>query len=99
AESFSPTTVAAGVKSTLTFSINNPYPSAINASFTDTLPANLVVASTPNVVNGCGGSVTATMGSSSISYSNSNLSSGQCTIKVDVQASTDGLFCNSAQIK
>jgi hypothetical protein len=99
AESFNPTKVAVCVTSTITFGINNPYASAINASFTDTLPTNLVVASTPNVVNGCGGSVTATAGSSAISYSNSNLSSGQCTIKVDVQASTDGLFCNSAQIK
>jgi CSLREA domain-containing protein len=61
-KSFSPTTVAVNAPSIVTFSITNGNSVTIDASFTDTLPTNLVVAATPNVVNGCGGTVTATAG-------------------------------------
>src|SRR5205807_7425707 len=57
-KSFSPTTVAINAPSTLTFSVNNPNVIAVDASFTDTLPANLVVATTPNATNTCGGTFT-----------------------------------------
>ena len=54
-KSFNPTTVATNVSSTLTFTVNNPNVIPVDASFTDTLPAGLVVAATPGVTNTCTG--------------------------------------------
>jgi len=78
AKSFSPTTVAVNAPSTVTFSISNgnAVGVTIHANFTDTLPANSVVDSTPNVVNGCGGTVTAVAGSGTISFTNAALAAG-----------------------
>ena len=61
-KSFSPTTVAVNASSTLSIAINNGNTVAVDAGFTDTLPAGLVVAGTPAVTNTCGGTVTATTG-------------------------------------
>jgi len=98
-KSFNPTTIAVNAASTVTFSITNGNTVAINASFTDTLPANLVVATTPTVVNGCGGTVTATAGSGTISFSNpAALAVGTCAITVHVQGTTDGVFSNSVTV-
>ena len=97
-ESFNPTTVAVNTPSTITFTVVNGNIVTINASFTDTLPTNLVVAATPNVVNGCGGTVTATARSGTISFSNPSLPVGTCTILVNVQGTTDGVFNNSVTI-
>jgi hypothetical protein len=72
---------------------------AINASFTDTLPAGLVVAATPNVVNNCGGSVTAAAGATSIGFSNSSsLVVGTCTILINVTPAVDNAYSNSVTI-
>ncbi|HYL76326.1 MAG TPA: Ig-like domain repeat protein [Bryobacteraceae bacterium] len=110
AKSFSPktiqTTAGTGVTvSTITFAINNPNSVPINASFTDNLPTNigvgpgnLVVATTPSVVNTCGGSVTATAGSSSITFSNATLPAGACNVQVNVQSSVDNAYTNSVTI-
>ena len=97
-ESFNPATAGVNTPSTLTFSIVNGNIVTINASFTDTLPTNLVVAATPNVVNGCGGVVTATAGAGTISFSNPSLPLATCTILVNVQGTTDGVFSNSVTI-
>jgi hypothetical protein len=100
------TTAGTGTKvSTITFSIVNPNTVAINASFTDTLPTgvgtvpgSLVVAGTPNIVNGCGGTASATAGSGSISFTNASLAVGTCTVKVDVQSAVDNIYSNSVTI-
>jgi uncharacterized repeat protein (TIGR01451 family) len=97
-KSFSPTTVAVGAPSTLTFNVNNPNGIAVDASFTDSLPAGLVVSATPGVSNTCGGTVTATAGASSISFSNATLPIGACTITAKVAGSTDGVFNNTVTI-
>jgi fimbrial isopeptide formation D2 family protein/uncharacterized repeat protein (TIGR01451 family) len=97
-KSFSPTTVATNTPSTITFSITNGNTVTIDSSFADALPAGLVVATTPNVVNGCGGSVTATAGTGTISFANAALPVGTCTIKVDVQSATDNIYSNSVTI-
>jgi uncharacterized repeat protein (TIGR01451 family) len=97
-KSFNPITVAVNASSTVTFSIINGNTVAINGSFTDTLPTNLVVAPTPGVVNSCGGTVTATAGSGLISFSNAALAVGTCAISVSVQGTTDGVFNNSVTI-
>jgi uncharacterized repeat protein (TIGR01451 family) len=98
AKSFNPSTVATNTPSTITFSITNGNTVTINSSFTDSLPTNLVVATTPSVVNNCGGTVTATAASGSISFSNAALAVGTCTIQVNVQGTTDGVFTNSVTI-
>ncbi len=97
-KSFSPNPVAVNVSSTLTFSVNNPNVIAVDASFTDTLPAGLVVAATPGVTNTCGGTVTAVAGAGSISFSNASLPVGVCTITVKVSSATDNIYNNSVTI-
>ncbi len=100
-KSFNPITVAVNAPSTITFSITNGNTVTINASFTDTLPTNLVVATTPSVVNGCnvgGGTVTATAGTGTISFNNAALAVGTCSITVNVQGTADGVFSNSVTI-
>jgi uncharacterized repeat protein (TIGR01451 family) len=97
-KSFNPTTVAINASSTLTFSVNNPNVIPVDASFTDTLPAGLVVAATPGVTNTCTGTVTAVAGSGSISYSNASLPIGACSITVKVSSATDNVYSNSVTI-
>ncbi len=98
-KSFNPTTVVPSAKSTITFSLNNPNTTTIDASFADTLPSGMTVNSTPNVSNTCGGTVTATGGSGSITFTNATWAVGACTIKVDVTApSTDQVATNSVTL-
>ncbi len=97
-KSFNPTTVATNTPSTITFSLTNGNTVTIDSSFTDTLPAGLMVATTPSVVNGCGGTVTATAGSGSISFANATLAVGTCSIQVNVQSAIDNVYSNSVTI-
>ena len=62
---FAPGTIDSGQISTLTFLIDNSGSTSYDATsvgFTDTLPAGVVVANPANVVNTCGGTVTAVAG-------------------------------------
>jgi uncharacterized repeat protein (TIGR01451 family) len=107
-KNFNPTTIAttppSANASTITFAIVNGNTVAIDSSFTDTLPANLVVATTPAVVNGCGGSVTAAAGSGTISFANAALAvdtptlTTPCLITVNVQSAVDNTYSNSVTI-
>ena len=97
-KSFSPTTVAINASSTLTFIVNNPNVIAVDGNFTDSLPANLLVASTPGVTNACGGTVTAIASSGSVSFSNASLAAGACTITVKVASAVDNIYNNSVTI-
>ncbi len=92
ANSFSPSTVGQNGTSTLTFTLGNPNAgtSLTGASFTDSLPSGLTVAAPSNAVNDCGGTVTATSGSSSISLSGATIPSAGCTLSVTVVASVVG---------
>ncbi len=98
AQSFSPATVAMNAPSSLTFTLTNGNPAPINSSFTNQLPPGLVVASPPNVVNNCGGTLGAGPGSPIISFLNPTLAPGTCTIKVDVQSAIDNVYSNSVTI-
>src|SRR5439155_952443 len=91
-KAFSPNTFVVNGFTTLTFTITNP---AVNnpqqtVSFIDTLPAGLQVATSPTVVNNCGGgTVTANAGASTITVSGttvgaSNTLPTSCTIAVNV---------------
>ncbi len=100
-KSFSPTSVALGGTSTLTFIITNPSASVAltGLAFTDTFPSGMVVASTPNASNTCGGSVTATGGAGSVSLTGGSLAaSASCAVSVSVQGNSVGTLPNSVQV-
>jgi uncharacterized repeat protein (TIGR01451 family) len=99
-KSFSPGTINPGGASTLTIILGNSNSGAITLTnlFTDTLPTNVIVASTPNIRGTCTtGSVTAGAGTGAITYANgASIPSGGCTIIVDVTSSTaNSTFTNS----
>jgi hypothetical protein len=97
-KSFSPSSITAGSTSTLTISLGNTNASAatLSAILTDTLPAGMTVASTPNIGDTCGGTVTAGAGSGTVTYaSGATIPSGGCTITVDVTSSTPGDAVNT----
>lgn len=85
AKRFAPTTINAGGVSTLTFELSNKSTNSTNSiNFRDNLPANVVVAPTPNVRTSCptGGAlgtglgsmtVTATPGSGTITVANASV--------------------------
>jgi uncharacterized repeat protein (TIGR01451 family) len=100
AQSFSPTTVSRNAPSVLTFSLTNGNVVPIDASFTDTLPANLVMAIPAGVVNNCGGTVinSLPLPATSLSFSNPALPVGTCTITVNVQSAVDNIYNNSVTI-
>src|SRR6185312_6831684 len=97
-KTFGAATIPVNGTTTVTFSIINPNVVPINASFTDTLPTGLQVAATPGVTNTCGGTVTATAGTGSISFSNNLLPVGVCTISVNITGTVDNHYTNSVHI-
>lgn len=98
AKSFSPSVVAHGGVSRLTIRLSNSNDQApiTNLAFTDNLPSagagvEVLVASTPNLSNTCGGTLAAAPGSSSVSLSGGAVLAGSvggvaglCEIGVDV---------------
>jgi uncharacterized repeat protein (TIGR01451 family) len=100
-KTFNPTTIALGSTSTLTFTISNPNtgPTLTGINFTDTLPGGLVVATPPNVSGACGGTVTATAGSNTISLTNGTLTTNSsCAISVNVKGTIAGVKNNSVTV-
>ncbi len=99
-KSFSPSTVALGGRSTLTFTIDNTENSSAVTSFAfvDNLPAGMVVASPANASTTCASStLTAASGTSVVSLSASSpgvAASASCTVMVDVIGGTAGLLGN-----
>ncbi|MGH9948455.1 MAG: beta strand repeat-containing protein, partial [Pyrinomonadaceae bacterium] len=97
-KSFGATNIALNGSTSLTFTIANPNPSQSlsQIAFTDPLPSGLVVATPNGLVNNCGGTVTATVGSGSISLSNGSRAAGaNCTITVNVTGTTEGAKNNT----
>lgn len=89
-KAFSPATINPGDLSRLTITLANPNVATLTltADLTDTLPANVSIASTPNVSKTCPGTVTTT--ANSITYvSGGTVPNGSCTIAVDVTSVTD----------
>lgn len=94
AKSFSPSTVAFGGRSTLTFTIDNSRNGSLVSflGFTDNLPPGMVVAAPANVTNSCmasvftGGEVTAVPGTDVISLDGpaAVAAGATCAITVDV---------------
>ncbi len=98
AKAFTPSTVLVGESSTLSLVITNPNPVPLSAlAFTDAFPAGLVVASTPNAVNGCGGTFSAAAGATSIALSGGSLAANQsCTLSVAVGSAAAGDYSNTS---
>jgi len=98
-KAFAPASVAAGSPSTLTITLANANATAatLTAALTDTFPAGLVVAPTPNAATTCGGAVTAAAGSGSVSLGAGAAipANGTCTVSVDVQAANAGSYANT----
>ncbi|MDX1406993.1 MAG: DUF11 domain-containing protein, partial [Saprospiraceae bacterium] len=100
-KSFSPKTIQPGQSSTLTFTVNNPGPSALSGvNFVDNLPAGVSVASTPNLsYNSCGTPTPASLsgGETSLSFDNITVPGlSDCTISVDVTAAADATYVNTS---
>jgi len=103
-KSFSPASVLFGARSTMTLTIDNGANAedAVNLAFTDNLPLGMDVASPPNVVNTCGGTVTAPAGGSSVALSGffpdfaSVAAGATCTVSVDVLGNSVGELGNVA---
>ncbi len=104
AKAFAPSPVAAGAASTLTITLTNPSTSAatLTAPLTDTLPAGLAIAGTPNAATDCAGSGAVTTGAASVTLpatrtipAASGTTPGSCTVTVDVTGTLGGTFTNT----
>jgi uncharacterized repeat protein (TIGR01451 family) len=106
-KAFSPSIVAPGVASTLTFTLTNSTgnPAQSGLGFTDTFPAGLVVATPLTVTNTCGGSIfrsgtvtAVAAGDPGIALSGGAIASGtaSCTIAIKVSSATAGSYTNGA---
>jgi len=99
AKSFSPNPASLNGISVLTITLHNPNTGTVSGyNFVDNLPANLVVAATPNATtSGCGApTLTAPAGSGSISFSNGTLAANSnCVINVNVTPTATGSLVNT----
>lgn len=86
-------TINPGGFSRLTITLENANATSITltAPFVDTLPANVLIAATPNIGGTCSGAVTAPALGGSITYANgSPIPAGGCTIQVDITSALPG---------
>ncbi|HEX2254369.1 MAG TPA: hypothetical protein VHQ65_13945 [Thermoanaerobaculia bacterium] len=91
-KSFAPDAVRVGETSTITFTLTNELEVVVTgATFTDSLPAGLVVADPANGDTDCLDAVlTADPGAGSITFDGAVPAEGSCTVTVDVRALTPG---------
>ena len=101
-KSFSPGTVAPNAASTLTITLTNPGTTALTGvGFTDTLPTTPGAMTILNTTtsNTCGGTLTAAVGSDSVSLSGGTITAQNvCTITVQVKAPTGGSYINTIPV-
>ncbi len=101
-KAFGASTISQGGTTSLAFTIMNTsgtFPLS-GVSFTDALPAGLVVATPNNQTGTCGGgTITAAAGSGSISLSGAMLAAGAtCTFSADVTATSSGMKNNTVDL-
>jgi serine protease len=97
-EAFSPTSVGENVASTLTITFTNTNGFALTqASFTETMPANLSVQTSPAPTTTCsGGSGTLTSSASTVTMAGANIpANGSCTMTMSVMSATAGNYTNA----
>jgi len=98
AKSFAAPVTTIGTPDRMTITITNPNPAAAitSVAVTDTYPANLKNAATPNASTTCGGTLTAAGGASALTLSGGTIAGGaSCTISVDVHSNVAGTFANT----
>ncbi len=102
AKSFNPSLIAPTGVSVLSFTITNPSPNPVpltGISFTDTLPANVFVASPSGATGNCNtGTFTANAGSGTISLSGGTiLPNSSCTVSANVTSAVTGSYGKARQ--
>ena len=98
--SFNPETIDQGRVSTLTYELDNRATvAATSVALSDTLPTEIVVASTPSASTTCpAGTVAATAGGRTITYSGGTVGAGgSCMVMVAVTSRTIGSYVNSTE--
>jgi len=98
AKQFGATTLTVNGSTSLTFTLQNANVSSLTGvSFSDPLPAGLVVATPNGLAGSCGsGTVTAVAGSGSVSLSGATLAAGaSCTFSVSVTGTSAGTKNNT----
>ena len=93
-----PSTVVQGGEAQVTFSIDNTAGliPATGMSFNNALPNGIIVAPTPGVINGCGGTFSAVAGATSIGLTSGTVAAGaSCDISVTLRSVTAGLKTNA----
>ncbi len=99
---FSPDTIGPGSTSTLEFTIDNTSSGTpvTDTTFTDNLPANVVIATPSSASHTCAdGTITAPDGGTVISFSGGEVGgSSSCTVTVNVTSSTAGTHVNNSSV-
>ncbi|MGD2253432.1 MAG: sortase [Anaerolineales bacterium] len=99
-KSFAPDTIPQNTVSTLTFSLSNTDPSAVDltgVAFSDALPPGLEVADIPNASTTCLGPVVWNPldGDTTLNFSGATMAAdSSCTAQVDIKATSAGVFDN-----
>ena len=98
-KAFSPSTIAQGGVSRLSYELNNGAAvGATSISLSDTLPADVTVADAPNAATTCGGTLTAAAGGDTIAFADGELAAGDaCAISVDVTSAVAGSYSNGPE--
>jgi serine protease len=96
-EAFSPTSVDENVASTLTITFNNANGFDLTQSgFTETMPANLSIETSPAPTTTCSGSGTLSSSASKVTLAGANIpSKGNCSITVSVKSAMAGDYASS----
>jgi hypothetical protein len=102
-KTFNPGVIAPTGVSVLSFTITNPAVNPValtGVGFTDTLPANLVVATPSGATGSCnGGTLTAVAGSNTISLTGGTIpASGSCTVSANVTSAVTGSYINTTTV-
>jgi uncharacterized repeat protein (TIGR01451 family) len=99
-KTFTPSSIVKGRTSVLEITVANQAAGSValtGLALSDTLPANVTIAATPNASTTCGaGSVTAAAGGTAVALSGGSVgAAATCTISVDVTSATLGLHLNT----
>jgi serine protease len=97
-QAFSPASVGENVASTLTITFNNSNGFALTQSgFTETVPANLIIQTSPAPTTTCDSALgTLTSSASAVTLADANIpANGSCTITMSVKSATAGSYSNS----